>query len=238
MLNFVPKATIDHNAIVALDKRANGEQLSAKDLEIAIAMDGLISLANAGKLDIVLAMISANERQKDGVRIGNVQEFKNKLQSLGIEPAIYSLPEFRLSMSFLGYAKLGFKGPEWKTLQHEIKAIIHPTMDWNDVTSKNWLNRYCDVATIHAHFQANADIFITDDNHFLSPVKKSELLLLGANRIETAKDALTALSSCMLTKAPPLNLPKFDTTGACTYIPPVTFSHYREFRRSKGLPPL
>lgn len=236
-----PRITIDHNSIVALEKVDAQDLPSPKDIEIATAMKGILGLAADGKVSMVIPAIGASEKQKHGKRIANFKDFKAKLQRLGIVPSEYSLPEFRLSMSFIGHAKLGLKGPEWLALQQEIKAIIHPSMDWNDTKHKNWLNRYCDVATMFAHLQANADLFITDDKTFLSDKKKKALLALGANMIECAADALELISKDSVLKAAPLDLPHFDDAQPlrhCIYIPPNAYDNLRELRRKKGLPSL
>ncbi len=235
------KVTIDHNSIVALDKRTSGDALTAKDNEIATAMDGILALASQGSVGIVLPAIAASERQQQGNVVRDFTTFRNRIAALGITPEQYSLPEMRLGVTFLGYATLGFVGPEWNVLQRELQQIIHPNMDWDDTSHKNWLNRCCDVMTIFAHFQANADLFVTDDKKaFLSHNKKIKLLQLGANMIEPADQAYHLLSTGVVPKAAPLDLPRFDNSPEkrCTYIPPNCYEHYREFRRSKGLPAL
>jgi len=230
------KVTIDHNSIVALDKESAGAPLTAKDAEIALAMKGVLELAQKGQVEIILPAIAASERQPKGTRIGNFSDFKAKLAKLGIVPKEYSLPEMRLGVSFLGYATLGFSGPEWAVVQREIQQIIHPTMDWHDTTHKNWRNRYCDVSTMLAHLMANADLFISDDNVFLSQQKKDALLRLGANRIETARDGYELLLNQAVPKAPALDLPRFDDSAEkkCTYIPPNSYEFYRALRKEKG----
>jgi len=240
MSAFIPKVTIDHNSIVALHKRDNGALMSVKDTEIATAMDGILKLATTGVVDIVLPAIAANERQQKGQEIGDFTVFRERIESLGIKPAMFALPEMRLSMSFLGHATLGFAGPEWYTLQREIQQIIHPSMDWDDVQHKNWLNRYCDVSTMFAHLQANAELFVSDDGVFHAAAKKKDLLSLGANMIETAQDAFNALRKGAVGKASPLDMPIFDTTPEkrCTFIPTNSYNHYRQWRKEHGLPAL
>jgi hypothetical protein len=236
MQKFIPKVTIDHNSIVALHKRDAGLQLSPKDSEIATAMDGMIKLAQIGDIEFVMPAIAANERQQKGQQIGNFEEFVKRVEKLRIKPAIYSLPEMRTDMSYMGHATIGFSGPEWYVLLREIQQIIHPAMDWDDTEHKNWLNRYCDVSTMFAHLEANADIFVSDDNIFHSAGKKADLLALGANMIATAKEALEALNKQTVRTSTPLDLPKFDDTKEkrCSYIPANSYHHYRAFRQEKG----
>lgn len=81
MQKFVPKVTIDHNSIVALDKRSTGALLSAKDIEIANAMDGIIQLASSRDVAIVLPAIAASERQQKGRAIGDFSMFKGRNQT-------------------------------------------------------------------------------------------------------------------------------------------------------------
>lgn len=86
------KVTIDHNSIVALDKRASGAALSAKDNDIASAMDGILSLASQGTVGIVLPAIAASEREQRGNMIHDFTTFRNRIEALGITPEQYNCP--------------------------------------------------------------------------------------------------------------------------------------------------
>lgn len=237
---YFRKVTIDHNSIVALDKDDKGAVLSEKDAEIATAMKGILELAKIGEVNIVLPEIGASERQSKDSPINNYSDFKAKLDRLNIVPSEYSRTEFRLGVSFLGHATLGFSGPEWYTVQMEILQIVHPGFDLDDYDHKNWRNRYCDITTVLAHLMANADLLISDDKKILSPAKRKALVDLGVNQIETARDAYDLLSNKAVPKASALDLPRFDDSAEkrCVYIPPNSFHHYRAWRKQQGLPAL
>ncbi len=233
------KITIDHNCIVALDKRSKGDVLTSEDISIANVMDGILNLASQGNIRIVQPAIAASERQQLENAINNFNQFnKRKLAELGIKPEQYSLPEMRLNISFLGCSTAGFDDPAWYVLQREIQQIIHPTMEWDNPSQKNWRNKYCDVMTMFAHLKANADLFVTNDKPaFLKRNKKNKLLQLGANRIGPADQAYQLLLNEAVSKAPPLDMPRFDDSPEkrCIYIPPNSYEYYREYRRKNGL---
>lgn len=53
-----------------------------------------------------------------------------------------------------------------------------------------WLNAKCDVQAMWSHIHASNDVFVTEDQDFLTPRRKSALIALGAGNILTPNDAV------------------------------------------------
>lgn len=191
MLRF----TLDTNCIIDLDEKRRSAQ-SLRDL---------VRAHESGHAKVAVVAASASERQRGGTQIQNFQEFQNRLASLGLAKLDILKTLFYWDV---GYWDWSFEvEPRLARLEQSIHDILFPSVEcqWSDfcrsrgldaeavLKNSEWLNKKCDVLAMWSHMHYEHDIFVTSDENFHSEQKKSDLLVLGAGRIEYPEDAVALI---------------------------------------------
>lgn len=188
MLRF----TLDTNCIIDLAEKRWSEK-SIRDLARA---------HESGHAKVAVVAASASERQEGGTQLQNFKEFQNRLASLGIAKLDILKTLFYWDVGFWDWS---FEmEPRHAPLEQSIHSILFPSVEcqWSEfcrsrgldpetaLKNSEWLNKKCDVLAMWSHIHYEHDVFVTSDKNFHSEKKKSDLLILGAGRIEYPNDAV------------------------------------------------
>jgi hypothetical protein len=191
------KITLDMNCIVALEENRPE----------APFLQQLISLHNAGSVNLRVTAISGAERRLDRVYSENFAEFKQKIAAIGLEDI-----EIFPTLAYVGLAFLDFcilAGEEEIASERRIHEILFPTIEFDysqyckhrgieaagDIVDPKWRNAKCDVLTLWGHINFGGDIFVTSDRNFHKQTKKARLISLGAGMILTPQETVDFLNS-------------------------------------------
>lgn len=133
----------------------------------------IVSLHNSGKIQLHIPAISASEYQKGGLN-KSFDEFKKYVSSLGIKDANYLCPMGYWNITFWDFCL--FVGKKMDILEKCIREILFPNFNFDkeqQLLSKKFINRLCDVQSIWCHIYHNNDVFITEDENFRKKKKRS-----------------------------------------------------------------
>jgi hypothetical protein len=148
--------------------------------------------------------MSASERKRDGDHAQSFDEFKNRVNNIGLSEVEILKPICYWGISFWDYCVWSDK--ETSRLEESIHKILFPTIEFeysdycrhrglNEEDKRifgRWLNKKCDVLIMWSHIWYKGDIFVTRDKRFLN-TKKPELVKLGANEILCPDEAVSIL---------------------------------------------
>ena len=191
MLRF----TLDTNCIIDLDaKQRNAESIR-----------NLVRAHESGHAKVAVVAASASERQQGGTQLQHFQEFQNRIASLGLAKLDILKTLFYWDVGYWDWS-LEME-PRFALLEQSIHDILFPSVEcqWSDfcrsrgldseAVPKNsvWLNKKCDVLAMWSHMHYEHDIFVTSDENFHGEKKKSDLLILGAGRIEYPWNAVVLI---------------------------------------------
>lgn len=189
--------TLDNNCIIDL------EQNNAR----ASHLKKLIKMHCDGEINLRVVAISASERKPDHSYVSNFNEFKRRLDAIGLGNVEILPTILYLGVGFLGYSLLG--GGELDELEKKVQQIMFPTiaiefsdfrkdrdykLDNNKAWSR-WVNAKCDVLALWSHIWFKGDIFITTDKDFRKKSVKPRLIALGAGKILRPDEAVNLLVS-------------------------------------------
>jgi len=188
---------LDNNCIIDL------EQNNAR----ASHLKKLIKMHCDGKINLRVVAISASERKPNLSYVSNLNEFKRRLDAIGLGNVEILPTVLYLGVGFLGYSLLG--GGELDELERKVQRILFPTiaiefcdfckergykLDDNKAWSR-WVNAKCDVLGLWSHIWFKGDIFITTDKDFHKKSVKPRLIELGAGKILRPDEAVNLLVS-------------------------------------------
>jgi len=160
-----------------------------------------------GEINLRVVAISASERKPDHSYVSNFNEFKRRLDAIGLGNVEILPTVLYLGVGFLGYSLLG--GGELDELERKVQRILFPTisiefsdfckergykLDDNKAWSR-WVNVKCDVLALCGHIWFKGDIFITTDRDFHKKSVKPQLIELGAGKIPRPDVAVNLLVS-------------------------------------------
>jgi hypothetical protein len=146
----------------------------------------LAEAQSAGSANVAIVAISASERQKGGHYIKNINEFRERLASLGLGHLDILKPMAYFDVTFWDWCLL--TGPEMEVLERRIHDILFPSVQysWRDYCLANNVDphslpsgRWRDVQALWFHIYSKRDVFVTTDPNF-HKTKKPALVSLGA----------------------------------------------------------
>jgi hypothetical protein len=177
--------TLDTNCVIAVE---------AEEPE-AGSIRSLVAAHLAHTADVAVVAISASERQRGGSRISNFQEFRSRLDRLGLGALAIVRPLCYFDVTFFDYCL--FAGDAEVRLERAIHETLFPGIPFdstpNSPPSQSWLNAKCDVQALWSHINAGRDVFVTSDRNFHAISKKPKLARLGAGNIIYPRQAAAML---------------------------------------------
>lgn len=195
-----PKITLDTNCIYAIQENR----------EEAIYIRELLSLYREGKISLQIVAIAASEKKMDGTYPKNFEEFKEKLENLGLEDFVLLPPLGGYDVTFYGYCL--YADGNMEQLSKDIQNLLFPTspenhaefckakgveIPFNGWLHPQWRNQLCDVMVMWGHIYHGGDVFVTSDKNFHKPSRKESLISLGAKHIVFPNEALPLLSDVL-----------------------------------------
>ena len=132
-------------------------------------------------------------------------EFREWLVQLNAADLEEVLPMGYCGIMFWDHAV--WASEESERVERSIHQVLHPETSFEYEThceqrgvaplaepaERRWLNAKCDVQAIWSHIHAENNIFVTEDKRFLTPVRKAQLIALGAGEIMTPVTAVARL---------------------------------------------
>jgi len=189
------KVTLDTNVVIDLEQNNKW----------APYIRELVRLHTEEKLRLRIAAIGASEKKPDETYISNFNEFKRRIEAVGLSGVEILASLFYLGISFLGYCVIG--GEKSSEPEEKIQKILFPKiemqypeycrnhgLDPNDSKAwQDWVNAKCDALSLWCHIWYKGDIFVTRDNNFHKKTKKPLLIALGAGDILRPDEAVAKL---------------------------------------------
>ena len=177
--------TLDNNCIIDLEQNRPAAPYIKK----------LIQMHREGKISLRVVAISASERKPDGTFASNFNEFKERIDSIGLTDVQILKPIAYQGIAFHNYCVQG--GGSLGRLEKEIQEVLFPEIEieytdfckkrrLNPSNKKNWgtwVNRKCDVLAMCSHIWNGGGIFVTNDDDFHKKTVKPRLIELGAEKI-------------------------------------------------------
>ena len=171
--------TLDTNCIIDIDENRASAPFIMQ----------LIEAHRNGDADVALVAVSASERQQGDRYLESYEEFRGRLNSLGLS----DLPV----LPTIAYWNIGFYGvglyggdPAMVSREREIQAILFPQIEFewpqyasqiglssDDLASakaRRWRNAFCDRQMFWAHDHNKRDYFVTRDENFQRLIGRSE----------------------------------------------------------------
>lgn len=177
--------TLDNNCIIDLEQ----------DEPASSHIRSLIQMYREGRINLRVVAISASERRPDGTFAPNFNEFKEKIDSIGLTDVQILKPIAYQGLAFHNYCVQG--GGSLGRLEKEIQEVLFPEIDikykdfcktrcLNPNDKENWgkwVNRKCDVLAMCSHIWNGGGVFVTNDDDFHKETVKPRLIELGAGKI-------------------------------------------------------
>lgn len=187
-----PNCTLDTNCIIALEE----------ERDYAGAIRNLISMHEAGQINLRVVGISASEKQPNGKMAPTFSLFKDRLTSLGLGNVGILIPPAYTDISYIENCYLAAQNGE--LLEAEIHFVLWPNLKFKffqyeqvaDKTNPNWkwkwINRKCDTLAFLSHVMAGSGLFVSNDKVFHGQ-KKATLLKFAGGDIAELKGAIERL---------------------------------------------
>lgn len=186
------KITVDTNCIIDVEQNRR----------MAPTIQQLIRLHKGKQLQLQVPAIAASERRPDGSYLSNIQEFLDRIKTLGLADAEILKPLVYFGVTFWGWCVLS--GPELEAQEKAIHEILFPGIPFkyadyctqngidpkSDPVAAKWRNAKCDVLALWSHIHYSGDVFVTSDGNFRKPTKLQALESLGAKKISAPEDVL------------------------------------------------
>jgi len=187
--------TLDTNCIIAIDE-GRPEAPFVRTLADA---------HTAGKAHVAVVAVSRADKRQIGSYLDNLDAFRDRLASIDLGHLDILKP--------MGYFDISFE--DWcipaddtiEALEKQIHGILFPQFEftWQDHCDVNdidpalsphgdWRNCKCDVQLMWTHIHNKRDVFVTAEDNFHKPEKKSALVALGAGHIERPAEAVSLIS--------------------------------------------
>ena len=191
--------TLDTNCVVAVD------ECRPEAKAIRVLADAHLN----GEADVAVVAIMASEKQRPGHTHENFENFKSRLNSLGLGQLGMCLPMGYWDITFHDNSLLS--GSEMIAMEQRIHHVLFPKIEFDyidfcsskglDATStirnklkETWRNAKCDVQAFWSHVNSCRDVFVTNDKNFHKHEKKAALIALGGKGIEFPDSAVSFLS--------------------------------------------
>lgn len=188
--------TLDMNCIVALEKWD----------EIASYIREMIEMHKDRKINLRVVAISASELKPDRTYASNFNEFRERIDGLGLIDVEILKPIAYFGIAFFDYCVFG--GGQLSELERKIQEILFPEieLEYKEFCRKQglnlddkemwrkWVNAKCDVLALWSHIWNGGGIFVTTDNNFHKKTKKSRLIALGAGEILKPQEAVSKIN--------------------------------------------
>jgi len=187
--------TLDSNCIISIDE--GGED--------AAFVRRLVDAHAAGKAQVAIVALAAAEKQRTGSYLDNLDAFRDRLAALNLAHLEILKPMAYFDISF----------PNWcieaddamAALEKQIHDIVFPQSEftWHNYADANgldpdslsphggWRSRKCAVQEMWTHIHNKRDVFVTANDEFHKPAKKTALFALGAGQIERPAQAVSLL---------------------------------------------
>ena len=165
----------------------------------------LLSKHQTGQIELQLAGIMASERLRAGGYASNMSEFADRVQRLSSRAIRVLEPIGRWGVTYWDggvwaddsmtnlertiHGILFAQSYEWAVIARANGIDPAAAPDESDTDWRKWRNRLCDSAAMWCHIHYGGDMFVTRDENFLKPVKRTALEQLGARRIGDPTDA-------------------------------------------------
>jgi hypothetical protein len=188
--------TLDMNCIVDLEQ---GNVTSSYIKE-------LIQMHKDQKINLRVVAISASELKPDRTYVSDFNEFKERIDSIGLADVQVLKPIAYQGIAFHNYCVQGVG--DLGMLEKEIQEALFPETEikyidfckkrrLNPNNKKNWrkwINKKCDVLAMCSHIWNDGGIFVTTDNNFHKKTKKPRLIALGAGEILKPQEAVDRIN--------------------------------------------
>jgi len=197
------EVTLDMNCLIALEK---GEPE-------APYIKKMIEMCKDRQINLRVVAISASEKNPNGTYASHFDEFKERIDAIGLGEAKVLNTIARAGMCYTGYCV--FAGGDLSDLEREIQEVLFPTVETEyreycrkrglDLDDKNawqkWANAKCDVLALWSHIWNGGGVFVTSDSEFHKKTKKDRLIALGAGEILKPQEAVHRISQLIRTRA-------------------------------------
>ena len=189
--------TLDTNCLIDLEENRPGA-----DTVRALAQ----STSAAVRLGVVA--ISASENQPGGGGAPTFAAFQEKLARIGLTSAEILKPMGVWGLTYWDWCV--YADDEMGDLAIGIHRVLFPTSEYDyaeycaaggvavdeERIDPRWRNRRCDVLALWSHTYYRRSVFVTRDSNFLGPAKRETLESMGAGKICSPEDALSAIRVC------------------------------------------
>ncbi len=201
MLTF----SLDTNCLIDI---AEGRQDS-------VAIRALADAHARGEASVAVVAISASEKQKNGERLSNFDQFRTRLDALALGHLEILKPIFYWDVGFWDWAYSARS--EMVALERNIHDVLFPNVEfqWRDFCSARgwdpnahpvdgkWRNAKCDVQALWSHIHHGRNVFVTSDAKFHAVTKLPALISLGAGQIVSPQGAVAMLKQTANAVLPP-----------------------------------
>jgi hypothetical protein len=189
------KVTLDTNSIVDLEQNN----------EWAPYIRELVQMHKDRKIHLRIVAMSASERKPNRTYSRNFDEFKKRINRIGLSDAEILKPICYWDVSFWDCCV--WSDETTSKLEKDIHRVLFPTIEFeyakycksqglnekNTDAYKKWLNAKCDVLILWSHIWYKGDFFVTRDKRFFRKTKKLVLARLGAKEILCPDEAVFKL---------------------------------------------
>ncbi|HZQ37887.1 MAG TPA: hypothetical protein VFD32_18300 [Dehalococcoidia bacterium] len=186
-----PNVTLDTNSLLDLEEGRPA----------ARPLGRLIGLHRAGALQLGVVVLSASERQSDGVYAADLADFRERMRMLDLGDARPLRPLFRWGLSFPDWAQ--WPTPAAERLERRIHRALFPNSPfrWGDcadaaepnadreVLYARWRNARLTVLSLWAHIEHGGGIYVSRDETVWRNDAPARLRALGVGAVMTPRDA-------------------------------------------------
>jgi len=167
----------------------------------SVAIRALADAHARGEASVAVVAISASEKQKNGKRLTNFDQFRARLNALALGHLEILRPMLYFDVGFWDWAYM--VEAEAEILERKIHDVLFPNVEfqWTDFCSARgwnpdaqpvddkWRNAKCDVQALWSHIHHGRNVFVTSDAKFHAVTKLPTLISLGAGQILSPQDA-------------------------------------------------
>jgi hypothetical protein len=187
--------TLDSNCIISIDESGQDASLVRRLADAHVA----------GKAHVAVVALSAADRRQIGSYLDNLDAFRDRLAALDLAHLEILKPMACFDISFPGWSIEA--DDAMAALEKQIHDILFPQSEfaWQDFADAHdldpdslspygdWRSHKCAVQEVWTHIHSKRDVFVTANDEFHKPAKKSALFALGAGQIERPAQAVLLL---------------------------------------------
>ncbi len=196
--------TLDTNYIIDLEKAVGIASQAVQGR--ASRLRTLAKMHDDHRINLRVVAISASEKKPDRTYASNFSEFRNRITAVGLGKVEILKPLCYLDITYIDWCVTA--SVPMLELEQKIHEILFPEIQFSyeefckkkDLDPKSgeidrhWRNPKCDVLAMWSHIRYGGGIFLTEDNNFHKPKKKSQLIALGAGEILKLDQAVVKLA--------------------------------------------